>query len=40
MLDKKSIGKRIEQIKNSSIPPLSYTELGRKLKNKEGISYS
>lgn len=38
MLDKKSIGKRIEQIKNSSIPPLSYTELGRKLKNKEGLA--
>lgn len=36
MLDKKAIGKRIEQIKNSHIPPLSYTELGERLRNKDG----
>ncbi|MGE6313532.1 XRE family transcriptional regulator [Bacillus cereus] len=37
MLDKKAIGKRIEQIKNSHIPPLSLVELGEKLKNKKGL---
>ncbi|MBE7129476.1 XRE family transcriptional regulator [Bacillus mycoides] len=29
--------KRVEQIKNSHIPPLSLIELGAKLKNKEGL---
>ncbi|ACM15826.1 predicted transcriptional regulator (plasmid) [Bacillus cereus Q1] len=38
MLDKKAIGKRIEQIKNSHIPPLNLVELGAKLKNKKGLS--
>ncbi|MGY1423285.1 XRE family transcriptional regulator [Bacillus cereus] len=37
MLDKKAIGKRVEQIKNSHIPPLSLIELGAKLKNNKGL---
>lgn len=37
MLDKKAIGKRMEQIKNSHIPPLSLIELGAKLKNNKGL---
>ncbi|KAA0768120.1 transcriptional regulator [Bacillus wiedmannii] len=36
MLDKTAIGKRIEQIKNTHIPPLSYSEFGTRLKNKDG----
>ncbi|MEK7019810.1 hypothetical protein [Bacillus sp. FSL R9-9410] len=35
-MDRKAIGKRIKQIKNSHIPPLSYVELGEKLRNKDG----
>lgn len=37
MLDKKAFGKRVEQIKNSHIPPLSLVELGAKLKNNKGL---
>ena len=36
MMDKKVIGKRIKQIKNSHIPPLSLAEFGAKLRNKDG----
>ncbi|PEF45143.1 transcriptional regulator [Bacillus cereus] len=32
MLDKKAIGKRIEQIKNSYTPPLTYAEFGARLR--------
>ncbi|WP_232302928.1 XRE family transcriptional regulator [Bacillus cereus] len=35
-MDKKAIGKRIEQIKNFHTPPLSYVELGKRLRNKNG----
>lgn len=36
MMDKKAIGKRIKQIKESHIPPLTLAEFGAKLRNKDG----
>ncbi|PGZ57902.1 transcriptional regulator [Bacillus cereus] len=36
MIDKEAVGKRIKQIKNSHIPPLSLAEFGERLRNKDG----
>lgn len=36
MLDKKEIGQRIKQIKESHIPPLTLAEFGAKLRNNDG----